>query len=188
MEDGCVVELTALTPCEGVLPVRKGNVTLSEVNPGRITALMPYKGRQAELSEALQAAHGVGFPSAGRLTGGGGATCLWTARGQAMLLGPEPDPSLQDFAAVTEQSDAWAVVLLAGEDAEAVLARLVPLDLSESAFPEGHAARTLCQHMTVSVCRVPEGFQIMCFRSMARTLAHELSEAMASVAARQVAG
>jgi sarcosine oxidase subunit gamma len=43
--------------------------------------------------------------------------------------------------------------------------------------------------MSVSVTRTAETrFQIMAFRSMARTLAHELEQAMAMVAARRAAG
>ena len=103
-------------------------------------------------------------------------------------MGPAPDDSLARFASVTDQSDAWTVVLLAGLDAEDVLARLVPIDLRLSVFPEGTAARTLCQHMTVHISRRAEGLQLMAFRSMARTLAHDIGEAMASVAGRRAAG
>ncbi|WP_245823201.1 sarcosine oxidase subunit gamma [Antarctobacter heliothermus] len=183
-----MVELTALMPCNGILPITIGETTLSEVDPGRITALMPFRGQHAALTEALQAAHGLGFPEPGQTTVAEGASCVWTARDQAFLMGPAPDDSLAPHAAVTDQSDAWSVVLLAGLDAEDVLARLVPIDLRPAAFPEGAAARTLCQHMSVTICRRAEGLQIMAFRSMARTLAHEISDAMASVAGRRAAG
>ena len=188
MEGDCVVDLTALTPCSGLLPLRKGDVTLSELDPGRITSLMPFPGQGAALSRALEVAYGLGFPAPGQVTRAEGVACVWTGRDQAFLMGPEPDPALADHAAMTDQSDAWAVVLLAGEGAEDVLARLVPIDLRPAAFPESSAARTLCQHMTVSISRRAEGLQIMCFRSMARTLAHEIADVMASVAGRRAAG
>ncbi len=188
MEDGCVVDLTSLTPCNGILPLSNDGVTLSEIDPGRITALMPFRGQREALTEALQAAHGLRFPEPGHMTATDTASCVWTARDQAFLMGPAPDDSLARFASVTDQSDAWAVVLLAGVDAEEVLARLVPIDLRPSAFPEGAAARTLLQHMTVTICRRPEGLQIMGFRSMARTLAHDIGDAMAAVAGRRAAG
>src|SRR6056297_1198922 len=184
MEGGCVVDLKAVTPCAGLLPVTHGTVTLTEIEAGRITALMPFVGQGAALSSALKAAHGMAFPEPGRVTSGPDATCVWTGRGQAFLIGPEPDPGLARSASVTDQSDGWVVVHLSGTGIEDVLARLVPIDLRPAAFPEGAAARTLCQHMTVSICRDPNGLQIMAFRSMARTLAHEIADAMASVAAR----
>lgn len=183
-----MVELTATTACDGLLPATKGAVTLSEVDPGCITALIPFQGQRDSLNSALNAAHGLAFPDPGRMTTGPDAVCLWTARNQVFLMGPAADDSLAEFASVTDQSDAWATVLLTGERVEEVLARLVPIDLHPAAFPVGTAARTLCQHMTVSLCRRADGFQIMAFRSMARTLAHDLTEAMASVAARYAAG
>lgn len=183
-----MVDLTALTPCSGLLPLRKGDATLSELDPGRITSLMPFPGQGAALSGALETAYGLAFPAPGQVTQAEGVACVWTGRDQAFLMGPDPDPALADHAAMTDQSDAWAVVLLAGDDAEEVLARLVPIDLRPAAFPEGSAARTLCQHMTVSISRRAEGLQIMCFRSMARTLAHEIADVMASVAGRRAAG
>ncbi|MGP6087487.1 sarcosine oxidase subunit gamma [Antarctobacter jejuensis] len=183
-----MVELTAKTACEGLLPISRGGVTLSEIAPGHITALLPLRGQRAALSAALQAAHGVSFPEVGKADEGEGVSCIWSGRDQAFLIGPAPDPGLAELAAMTDQSDAWATVLLAGEAAEDVLARLVPIDLRPAAFPVGTSARTLCQHMTITIWRREDGFGIMAFRSMARTLAHEIGEAMASVAARQAAG
>ncbi|SMX47586.1 sarcosine oxidase subunit gamma [Maliponia aquimaris] len=183
-----MVELKALSPCAGLLPVTRGGVTLSEVDPGRLTALMPFKGQAEALSAALTAAHGVALPAPGRVVEGEGVLCGWTGRGQVFLAGPAPDEGLARFASVTDQSDAWAVVELSGAGIEDVLARLVPIDLRPAAFSEGSAARTLCQHMTVTVWRVGPGLRVMGFRSMARTLAHEIADAMASVAGRQAAG
>ncbi len=183
-----MVDLTAKSACDGLLPISKGDVTLSELEIGNITALSPFRGQRAALSTALKAAHGVAFPNAGKVSEGEGVSCVWSGRDQAFLIGPPPAEDLAAPAAMTDQSDAWAVVLLAGAAAEDVLARLVPLDLRAGAFPVGTSARTLCQHMTITLWRRDDGFAIMAFRSMARTLAHEISEAMTSVAGRQVAG
>ena len=102
-----------------------------------------------------------------------------------MLIGPEPDASLGEYAALTDQSDGWAVVRLEGKGAGDVLARLVPLDLRPASFKRGHSARTDLAHMMASLTKVGENaFQIMVFRSMARTLVHDLKTAMEGVAAR----
>lgn len=179
-----MAELHALTPCDGLLPITAGGVTLSEFAPGAITALAPFAGQDRALSEALRAAHGMGFPAPNRMERAGDVRCLWTGRRQAFLMGSAPVSGLEAHAAVTDQSDAWACVTLDGIGADAVLARLVPLDLRARAFPDQAAARTLLQHMSVCVARDGDRFLILAFRSMARTLAHELGEAMASVAAR----
>lgn len=184
-----MAELGVKTACAGLLPLRHGTVELREAKVAAITAIAPYRGRTAAVSELLKAAHGMAFPGPGRATGTAAARCVWSGRDQALLIGPVADDGLAVHAALTDQSDAWAVVELEGADAEDVLARLVPVDLRVAVFKRGHTARTLCGHMSVSVTRTAETrFQIMAFRSMARTLAHELEQAMAMVAARRAAG
>lgn len=102
---------------------------------------------------------------------------------QALVIGVLPD--LSGLAAVTEQADAWAVLHLTGPSVVDVLARLVPIDLRPATFKKGHTARTLVGHMTASITRVNgDTFEVMVMRSMADTLAHELSEAAKGVAAR----
>lgn len=183
-----MAELLPKTPCDGLLPLTCGNVTLSECVPQRITALMPYAGQTAALSDALMAAHGVAFPAPGRMTAQKGASMVWTGLDQAMLLGPEPAVDLAALAAIVDQSDAWAMVQLDGAGAEHVLARLVPLDLRISVFKQGHTARSLLGHMNVSITRTDtQAFRIMAFRSMAATLVHDLHTAMSSVGARSQA-
>jgi heterotetrameric sarcosine oxidase gamma subunit len=66
-----------------------------------------------------------------------------------------------------------------------VLARLCPVDSRLSAFPVGASLRTEAKHMMASISRLDEDrLQIMVFRSMARTLIHDLKTAMEAGAAR----
>ena len=51
----------------------------------------------------------------------GAAACVWTGRGQAFLIGAEPPDGLAGIAALTDQSDAWVVLRLAGPALEDVL-------------------------------------------------------------------
>lgn len=180
-----MVELTAKSPCEGLLPLTEGAVSLTEESPVQITSVTARKGQAAALSAALEQAHGMAMPKPNRATGNKTARALWFGRDQAMLIGPVPKAGLAALSTLVDQGDAWAVVRLEGAAAEAVLARLVPVDLRASTFKQGHTARTLLQHMTVSITRVGEqAFQIMAFRSMAKTLVHDLHRTMESVAAR----
>ena len=178
-----MANLIAKTPCEGLLPVSLGSCTLSEVLPDAITSVAPAKGQEKPVSDALKKAFGAAFPAANRATGKEGARAVWSGAGQAFLLGPAPKPV--KGAAMTDQSDAWAVMRLEGADAEAVLARLVPVDPRVAQFKRGHTARTMLFHMNCSLTRVgANAFDIMVFRSMAETAVHELSTAMRSVAAQ----
>ena len=180
-----MVDLNAKTPSEGHKPVIRGGVTLSEVPMTTITALLPYRGKAADLSAALHAAHGMGLPGPNSLTRAGPAACLWTGLDQAMLIGAEPAETLSAHAAVVDQSDGWTVATLTGAAGVDVLARLTPVDLRPAVFPEGAAIRTQVGHMTASVARLSgDTVQIMVFRSMAGTLWHDLKTAMSGVAAR----
>jgi len=180
-----VVDLTSMTPLDGMAPLAIGGVTLREVDLGRLTSVAPYKGKDTALGEALKAAHGMGWPAPNRATGKDGARAIWFGQRMALLAGPEPGAGLADHAALTDQSDAWTAVTLEGAGAAEVLARLVPLDLRASVFKRGHTARTELQHMMASVTKTgEESFLILVFRSMAATLRHDMQVAMEGVAAR----
>ena len=180
-----MAELIASPPCAGLLPLDIGGVTVTGDDPGRMTSIAPFRGQKAALSSALEAAHGMEFPAPNRCTGRAGARALWFGQGQALLIGPDPDPALGRFAALVDQSDAWAVVRIEGAGAVAVLARLVPVDLRAAVFRRGHTTRSHIGHMSGSITRLSgDGFQLMVFRSMARTLVHDLKTAMEAVAAR----
>lgn len=180
-----MTELTARTPGAGLFPIEIGGITVREETPEAITAISPYRAREADLSAALEAAHGMALPGPGRSTGKAGARAIWFGRDMVMLVGPRAEAALSDHAALTDQSDAWTVVRLDGAGARDVLARLTPLDLRDGQFKRGHTARSELAHMAASITRVgPEAWQIMVFRSLARTLAHDLETAMRGVAAR----
>ncbi|MBW4707752.1 sarcosine oxidase subunit gamma [Roseobacter sp. YSTF-M11] len=180
-----MVELVAKSPCAGLLPMTVGEVTLSEVDLGVLTSVAPFKGQRKAASEALKEAHGMALPAPNRATGREQARAIWFGRDMALLAGPLPDTSLTRTAALTDQSDAWACVTLAGRPAEDVLARLVPVDMRAAHFKRGHTVRTQIMHMNGSITRIgAESFLILAFRAMAATLVHDLKQAMEGVAAR----
>jgi sarcosine oxidase subunit gamma len=180
-----VVELVAQTPMNG-FSVEAGDVRCTEIDPGFLTSIAPFRGREQAVSEALQSAHAVTLPGPNTVeTGGEGVRAIWFGRGMGLLMGPAPDASLSEHAAVTDQSDAWCVVELTGAGAVDVLARLVPLDTDLQSFGVGTTARSLIGHMHGSVTRLEaERFVLMVFRSMAVTFQHDLERAVHSVAAR----
>lgn len=181
-----MVDLIALSACDGLLPLSVGDLTVSEVIPDAMTSLAPFKGQGKATSSALMTAHGMALPAPNRATGKAGSRAIWLSRGQVMLVGPTPDAGLAKYAALTDQTDAWAVVRLEGPGVEDVLARLVPVDVRASVFKRGHTARTDLMHMMASVTRVGDhAFQIMVFRSMAETLVHDVKSAMEGVASQR---
>ena len=183
-----MVELTAISPCAGLLPVTKGTVTLSELDLGPLTSVAPFKGQEKAVCAAMKDAHGVAYPAANRMNSKAGVQALWFGQGQALLTGAKADVSIAGLAALTDQSDAWTVVELKGDRAADVLARLVSIDLRPSEFKRGHSVRCELMHMMASVTKTgADSFQIMVFRSMAKTLIHDLTTAMGNVNARVIA-
>lgn len=180
-----MARLIAKTPLEGLLPVETAPALLVAADPGPMHWIAPYQGQDKAASALLKSALGLTMPAPGRTAAKAAARLHWWGRGQAMLFGAAPPEGLEALAAVVDQSDGWAVLRLEGPGAEAVLARLVPVDLRERVFPRGHTARTQLFHMTCAITRIaPVGFEIMVMRSMAATAVHDLSVAMKSVAAQ----
>lgn len=180
-----MAELIARSPCAGLLPLQIGTLTATELPQMSLTVLAARKGAESALSEALKSAHGMALPAVMRATGKDGARALWFGQGQVLLMGPAPDPALARHAALTDQSDGWAVIRLSGAGAEAALARLTPLDMRRQVFKRGHTARTELAHMMGSLTRLgDDDFLLLVFRSMAATLVHDLQTAMQGVTAR----
>ena len=180
-----MASLIEKSAAEGLLPLAAGAAELAEVTAGPITSIAPFRGKDRAVSAALKDL-GLSFPGPGKTVTKAGVACVWTGRGQAFLIGAEPPAALAGLAALTDQSDAWVVMRLSGAAAEAVLARLVPIDLrAATGFKTGTAARTLLGHMPLVIRRVGAAeFELMTFRSMAAHAVHELGVAMAAVAAR----
>lgn len=170
--------MIAKTPLWGQKPVALGGLTLAEVKLGQITSIAPFAGQGKALAAALKP---LGFPAPNTVSAKGDARLVWTGRGQAFLIGAAPG-DWAAMAALTDQSDGWAALSLTGDGAVDVLARLIPLDLRGMAV--GACARSSLGHMSVVLIRVANGFEMLVFRSMAKTAWHELEAAIKMRAAR----
>ncbi len=155
--------------------VTLANTTLAEAQIGPLTSIAPFPGRLQATGTAL----GHPFPKPNTTSG----PLIWTGRDQAFLMGIAA-PDLTGLAATTDQTGGWCALRLTGPQAEAALARLVPLDLRATKFPPGTATRTALNHMAMILIRDETGFVILTFRSMAETAWHELETALHALAAR----
>ncbi len=168
------------------LPFEAGGITVTGIDLAEMISVSPQTGMQDQVSKTLEKAVGVGLSDIGKWQAAGDVTVIWTGRGQWFVVGPEglsdKLAKLSGRAGMTGQADGWAVAQVTGKGALEVMARLCPLDFE--AMQVGDAARSEFQHMQ-SVIRVIEGgFEVMVFRSMARTFVHDLKGAMTSVAAQ----
>ena len=180
-----MLNLTAKSACDGLLPLTIGSVSVAEMSLPAITALGCLTDQKKALSSALQTHHGLVLPATQRSTGKASARCLWYGA-QYLLIGPKPHPALAKTAVLVDQSDCFAAITLKGMHSREILARLVPINVSPAVFKQGHSARSLLQHIHISITRVSkDGFLILAPRSMAGTLIKDLNSAMQTVAVRQ---
>jgi heterotetrameric sarcosine oxidase gamma subunit len=181
-----VADLSVTAPCAGLgLPLVVGDCRLDALEIVAIWSIAPYPGEAEAVAAAMGTAE-MAFPGPGKVTASGAARAIWAGRQMAFLTGGTPPEDLARHAAITDQSDGWAGLSLAGEGAAAVLTRLLPLDLRQATFPVGASARSLLNHMPSLVVRTAAtAFELYIYRSMAATAVHELSEAMRGVAARE---
>ncbi|WP_233192674.1 sarcosine oxidase subunit gamma [Acidimangrovimonas sediminis] len=178
-----MADLIAKSALEGLVPVTHGALVLSDATPAAVTSVAPFRGKGRAVAEAL-APMGLTLPAPNRMETGPVGRIVWFGPGQALLLDAAPGP-LAGLAALTDQSDGWVGLRLAGPGTEEVLARLVPIDLRPPAFGPGAAARAPLGHMTGVVMRADDGIEILVFRSMARTAVHEIATAMRQITARE---
>lgn len=177
-----MTELATTQPfAQAYLPLTLGDCRIDALPSGPITAVAPYPGRTGEVASRLG-----GFPAPGEVLTVPAGRLVWAGRETAYLFGADRTAleGLDGLAAVTDQSDAWAGLVLAGGGLHSVLARLVPLDLAGMATP--HAARSLLNHLPLLLVRQDEdSADLWTYRSMAGSLLHEVRTAMRAVAARQ---
>jgi heterotetrameric sarcosine oxidase gamma subunit len=143
-----VVSLVASSPFDHALPLTPGEIRLTEVPVEDAVLIAPFEGAEREVGAILQKSLGLLFPGPGETARSAEARILWAGPGRALLIGAALPEGLGDRAAITDQGDGIAALGISGQGVEAVLARLVPIDLRSRAFPVGRTARTLVGHMT----------------------------------------
>lgn len=177
-----MAKLVAVSPCARLLPVTAGGVTISEIVLDQIYSFAPFAGQTAAVSALIERQLGMPLSPVGFAATRRRVRMQWLSQGCWIVT---RKVALDGVAAMTDQSDAWAVVHIAGAPVVDVLSRLVPIDLREAVFVPGQTARTLLGHMSVAITRVgADEFEIMGMRSMAGTLVHELTTAARQFAMR----
>lgn len=164
-----MADLTVTDPLSSLLPVQHGAHHLIRAQPGTITALAPIGAAK-------------GLPPPGRAEARGESLVLWAGHGLWLATGTPPATAPQ-----TDATDAWVIVRLNGPTPDAVLARLVPVDLRPLHFRPGDVARTLLGHVAVLIHRpasAPEALELWLPRSMAAHGLRSLREVMRAQAAR----
>ena len=133
------------------------------------------------VTEALSAAWNLPMPEPTRSTAAGDMRAVQTGADQMLLVFPFADQgaeahvqnALSGAGYTTEQTGAWVVLEVSGPQTMAALARLCPLDLDASVFPEGAAARTVMEHMGAVIIRLgTDRFWLLSASSSAASFLH----------------
>ena len=187
--------LTARTPLDGYARTF-GSVALAELAGLALVSAAVPQGGDAAFAAALAEGIGASRPATGESAPGDrfGARILGMQPDQLFILFEPPDPdraaetvaeALGPAAYVTDQSDSWAMLRIAGAGAgaRAALERICMLDLDEDAFPQGKVARTVMEHLAVIVLRDgPDSFLLMSPRSSARSFLHAVEVSVENTA------
>jgi len=126
--------------------------------PMRITArryslvqLSARRGQSDALAGAMRSAFGLDLPQPGRAATIGELIALWMQPSAWLLMAPPAEPgtfarsvkdACGDGGSVVDQTQGHVVLLLSGDRAREVLARICRLDLHARAFRPGYVAAT----------------------------------------------
>jgi heterotetrameric sarcosine oxidase gamma subunit len=188
--------LAARSAFEGLLqavgPGEAPGVLVRESAKLSIATVIARRGSDA-LSARIRSVYGIDLPLGPRRGGSDGIAfvglgpCSWLAvREGSGRLSDELQRELADTAAVSDQSDGYAVMRLSGDKVRATFEKGLGVDLHPRAFRPGDAAVTACAHIGVILWQLDETptYEIAVFRSLAAAFWHWLSESAAEFGVR----
>ncbi|MGQ7843109.1 sarcosine oxidase subunit gamma [Granulosicoccus sp. 3-233] len=155
--------------------------------------LPPEKAGEAHdnLEKQLQTSFGLALPAVGALSRNGEEYALLGLQPGLWFLvtsrrTPEPARNLKtvlrDTAYLTDQSDSWAILDIAGPRAQAALERICAIDVDRSAFDETRVVRTIMEHLSVVLERPePERFRLYSPVSSAQSFLHSVRVSVQNV-------
>ena len=148
-----------------------------------LATLIARSGTAREMRAMLAALYGLQLPSSPTLARGRGLDLVWA--GPAQWLAVSADRAIaarlardvNGVAAISDQSDARAILRIAGKNARDTLAKGCPLDLHPRTFRPGDAALTTIAHIGVHLWQIDEmpSYDLTIPTSMASSFWHWLS-------------
>lgn len=152
--------------------------SLEEIINLSMVSVSPFKSEELAFQNTIRKLFDSGAPSATKVlerTKKKACIFLPTAHGQWFLCfendGADPidtasnllGKGISNRLAMTDQSDSWVVLALAGSLVHQTLERICPIDCSASAMPIGTAARTIIEHLGAIILRRPDDGDNTCF-------------------------
>ena len=172
------IRLEARDAFEG-LPLPSGAALRVEGRTGLQIAAVVARGRDDHA--LIEKAQALGIA----LLGIGPGKWLAVAEPDAAPLAERLSREFGGLAAVTDLSDAYAVLRVAGASARALFERGLGVDLHPRAFKPGDVAVTTCDHFNVVIWQLDAAptYEVALYRSYAASFHHWLTESAAELAA-----
>jgi sarcosine oxidase subunit gamma len=179
----------------GAVPVSGGGAGVTAVvrDGLALATVLARKGVARRLTEDVRKRFEVELPKVSQRTAASDVAFAGTGPGAwlaiaenggnefaARLMG-----ALDGLASVSDQSDGYVLIRLSGARVRDALAKLIPIDLHPRAFEVGAVASTVASYIGVTLWRLADEpdaaavFEIVMFRSLARSFWHALAEAAA---------
>lgn len=152
-----------------------------------IATVIASHGASGDIARSLDTRYGITLPTTPRAAHSVECTALWAGPEEWLVLSPDRNlanaltEALGNAAAVSDHSDARAVLRLSGPCVRNALSKGCPIDLDTRAFPVDTTAITAMALIGVQLWRLPdeEAIHLMLFRSMARSFWQWLSSSAA---------
>ena len=165
---------------------------LEEVTSLAIVSVAIPQGGKDDIAKVLTDRYSAEVPAPGSSSASpdGLIKIFYMSPDQLFVLFEEDEASsveaagkaLGDTGYITDQSDNWVALVLAGSLAVPALERVCPLDLHPAAFPDGAVARTVMEHMgTIIHRRGPLDFLMLSASSSARSFLHAIEVSVDNV-------
>lgn len=140
-----------------------------------LATIIGREDRAAELDGLLSAIVGIAPPKAPKTASGLDSALVWAGPYQWLCVSNRPElvprlaAGLAGLAAVSDQSDARAILRVSGPRIREVLAKGCPIDLHPRAFAPGDAALTAIAHIGVHIWQIDAAptYDVTVSRSMA---------------------
>lgn len=153
--------LESTTPLSGYSSTIN-SVEIREKSGLSIVSLAVPSGGSRKFQTAIKQAYGLSLPAAGRFTGGDQLALIWMTPEQYFLVSAQESlrPELEvvnkigKTAYVTNQSDGNTIISVSGPRCLEALERICPVDLHPTSFGKGSAARTVMEHLGVTIMRM----------------------------------
>jgi heterotetrameric sarcosine oxidase gamma subunit len=154
-------------------------LVMREIRDVGLANVLMRKGARTALVAAVRECFGIDLPLAPRRVGKDGVAFVATGPGQWLVTAQGSGhgdmehrlAGLKGQAAIIDQSDARALVRIAGPKARETLLKCVAIDLDSAAFATGDAAVTVMAHMGAALWQVSDEpcYEIAVFRSFAES-------------------